>query len=205
MPIRLSSGRPRFSIARVSLADAPYRLVGPYLASGIALTLDDTSSLRSPAICGPFTDRTRGAADDRHRPAPDAWRRAASLRCCDEAGTRSRMTIRCAHRVRSEGRGRSDYEMKQESVIFIFVVFVLLLLSPSCLRRRATCVRHRLERGSGSRHPWSVSAIERCSVAAHASRIGCSHAAGIRPRRQNCWSGTKRDGSPSTLRNCRCY
>jgi hypothetical protein len=72
--------------------------------------------------------------------------------------------------------------MKQESVIFIFVVFVLLLLTPSCLRRRATCVRQRLDRwGSGIRHPWSVSAIERCSVAAHASRIGCSHPAGIRP------------------------
>src|SRR6516165_950537 len=71
---------------------------------------------------------------------------------------------------------------EQKSVIFIFVVFVLLLLCPSYLRRRATCVRHRLERwGSAIRHPWSVSAIERCSVAAHASRIGYSHAAGIHP------------------------
>ena len=73
--------------------------------------------------------------------------------------------------------------MKQESVIFIFVVFVLLLLNPSCLRmRRTTCMRHRLERrGSGIRHPWSVSAIERCSFAAHAPLIGCPHAARIRP------------------------
>ena len=53
--------------------------------------------------------------------------------------------------------------MKQESVIFIFVVFVLLLLTPSCLRmRRTTCMRRRLERrGSGIRHPWSVSARRR--------------------------------------------
>ena len=38
----------------------------------------------------------------------------------DEASTRSAQeceaTIQSAHRVRSEGRGRSDYEMKQESV-----------------------------------------------------------------------------------------
>jgi hypothetical protein len=82
--------------------------------------------------------------------------------------------------------------MKQESVIFIFVVFVLLLLTPSCVlllltpsclrMRRTTCMRHRLERwGSGIRHPWSVSAIERCSFAAHAPLIGCSHAARIHP------------------------
>ena len=70
--------------------------------------------------------------------------------------------------------------LKQESVIFIFVVFVLLLLAPTCLRGSTTRMRHRLERwGSGIRHPWSVSAIERCSVAAHASRTGWSHAAGI--------------------------
>jgi hypothetical protein len=76
--------------------------------------------------------------------------------------------------------------MKQESVIFIFVVFVLLWLTPSCLRGRTTCMRHRLKRrGSGSRHPWSVSAIERCSVAAHAPWIGCSHAAGIPPPRRS--------------------
>ena len=31
-----------------------------------------------PLSCGPFTDRTRGAADGRHRPALDAGRRAAS-------------------------------------------------------------------------------------------------------------------------------
>ena len=70
--------------------------------------------------------------------------------------------------------------LKQESVIFIFVVFVLLLLAATCLRGSTTCMRHRLERwGSGTRHPWSVSAIERCSVAAHASRTGWSRAAGI--------------------------
>jgi hypothetical protein len=28
--------------------------------------------------CGPYTDRPRGVADGRHRPALDAWRRAAS-------------------------------------------------------------------------------------------------------------------------------
>jgi hypothetical protein len=72
--------------------------------------------------------------------------------------------------------------MKQESVIFIFVVFVLLLLPASCLRmlRRPPSMRHSLER-RGSGRPWSVAAIERCSVAAHASCIGCSHTAGIRP------------------------
>jgi hypothetical protein len=72
------------------------------------------------------------------------------LRRCDEAGMRSvqecEATIRSAHRVRSEGRRESDYEMKQESVNFIFVVLVLLLVSSSCLRRRATCMRHGPER-----------------------------------------------------------
>src|SRR6516164_5901775 len=70
--------------------------------------------------------------------------------------------------------------LKQDSVIFIFVVFVLLLLAPTCLRGSTTRMRHRLERwGSGIRHPWSVSAIERCSVAAHASLTGWSYAAGM--------------------------
>ena len=72
---------------------------------------------------------------------------------------------------------------KQKSVISIFVVFVLLLLTPSCLRMRRTAgMRRGLERrGSGIWHPWSVSAIERCSLGARAPLIGCPRAARIQP------------------------
>src|SRR5215813_1189975 len=45
---------------------------------GATLTRAGTSSSQWPAMCSPFTDRTRSAADSRHRPPLDAGRRAAS-------------------------------------------------------------------------------------------------------------------------------
>ena len=77
--------------------------------------------------------------------------------------------------------GRRKSATKQKSVISIFVVFVLLLLTPSCLRMRRTAgMRRGLERrGSDIWHPWSVSAIERCSVGCCAPL--CLRAARIHP------------------------